>query len=158
MSGPASASISAAGGNRSASWSATRSNWACTAAESGWAKIERTSVATNGPADFGTRVSRFRRKWALQTLPRRSGKGGGDRVAEAGVSIGDHQADPGKAAGDQAAQERGPARPILGGVQVKAQDLPGSGRVDLHTSEDGAGWTAFLRGLVARALAGVRLV
>jgi hypothetical protein len=53
------------------------------------------------------------------------------------VSIGDHQADPGKAAGDQAAQERGPARPILGGVQVKAQDLPGSGRVD--PSRDHAG-------------------
>ncbi len=29
---------------------------------------------------------------------------------------------------------------------------------DLHTSEDGAGWTAFLRGQVARGLAGVRLV
>jgi putative transposase len=30
--------------------------------------------------------------------------------------------------------------------------------LDLHTSEDGAGWTAFLRGLLARGLAGVRLV
>jgi putative transposase len=30
--------------------------------------------------------------------------------------------------------------------------------LDLHTFEDGAGWTAFLRGLVARGLAGVRLV
>jgi transposase-like protein len=30
--------------------------------------------------------------------------------------------------------------------------------LDLHTSEDGAGWTAFLRGLVARGLTGVRLV
>jgi transposase-like protein len=30
--------------------------------------------------------------------------------------------------------------------------------LDLHTSEDGAGWTAFLRGLVARGLSGVRLV
>jgi transposase-like protein len=30
--------------------------------------------------------------------------------------------------------------------------------LDLHTSEDGAGWTAFLRGLVARGLRGVRLV
>jgi putative transposase len=30
--------------------------------------------------------------------------------------------------------------------------------LDLHTSEDGAGWTAFLRGLVARGLAGARLV
>jgi len=30
--------------------------------------------------------------------------------------------------------------------------------LDLLTSEDGAGWTAFLRGLVARGLSGVRLV
>jgi transposase-like protein len=30
--------------------------------------------------------------------------------------------------------------------------------LDVHTSEDGAGWTAFLRGLVARGLSGVRLV
>ncbi len=30
--------------------------------------------------------------------------------------------------------------------------------VDVFTSEDGAGWTAFLRGLVARGLQGVRLV
>jgi transposase-like protein len=30
--------------------------------------------------------------------------------------------------------------------------------LDLHTSEDGAGWTAFVRGLVARGLSGVRLV
>ena len=30
--------------------------------------------------------------------------------------------------------------------------------LDLHTTEDGAGWTSFLRGLVARGLAGVRLV
>ncbi|MEW5813768.1 MAG: IS256 family transposase [Actinomycetota bacterium] len=30
--------------------------------------------------------------------------------------------------------------------------------LDLHTSEDGAGWTAFLRGLVARGLRGIRLV
>jgi putative transposase len=30
--------------------------------------------------------------------------------------------------------------------------------LDLHTSEDGAGWTAFLRGLVARGLSRVRLV
>jgi putative transposase len=30
--------------------------------------------------------------------------------------------------------------------------------LDLVTTEDGAGWTAFLRGLVARGLSGVRLV
>src|SRR3990172_9464159 len=30
--------------------------------------------------------------------------------------------------------------------------------LDLHTTEDGAGWTAFLRGLIARGLSGVRLM
>ena len=30
--------------------------------------------------------------------------------------------------------------------------------LDLITTEDGAGWTAFLRGLVARGLSGVQLV
>ena len=30
--------------------------------------------------------------------------------------------------------------------------------LDIHTTEDGAGWTAFLRGLIARGLSGVRLV
>jgi hypothetical protein len=65
MSEPASSSISAAAGNRSASCSITRVCCACVVGASGWAKIERTSVATNGPADFGTRVSRLRRKWVL---------------------------------------------------------------------------------------------
>jgi hypothetical protein len=56
ISGPASESISAAAGNRSSSCSTTRWNWAQTASASGCMKIERTSVATNGPADFGTFV------------------------------------------------------------------------------------------------------
>jgi putative transposase len=30
--------------------------------------------------------------------------------------------------------------------------------LDIHTTEDGAGWTAFLRGLISRGLQGVRLV
>ncbi|MGZ5214128.1 MAG: IS256 family transposase, partial [Actinomycetota bacterium] len=30
--------------------------------------------------------------------------------------------------------------------------------LDIHTTEDGAGWTAFLRGLISRGLSGVRLV
>src|SRR5439155_27056115 len=30
--------------------------------------------------------------------------------------------------------------------------------IDVFTSEDGAAWTSFLRGLVARGLSGVRLV
>ncbi|MGH2660964.1 MAG: IS256 family transposase, partial [Actinomycetota bacterium] len=45
---------------------------------------------------------------------------------------------------------------IATGVNVAgAREILG---LDLHTSEDGAGWTAFLRGLVARGLSGVRLV
>jgi hypothetical protein len=32
-------------------------------AASGWAKTDRTRVATNPWADFGTLVSRFRMKW-----------------------------------------------------------------------------------------------
>jgi hypothetical protein len=38
----------------------------CTEAGSGWAKIERTSVATSDWADFGTRVSRLRMKCVRQ--------------------------------------------------------------------------------------------
>jgi len=44
------------------------------------------------------------------------------------------------------------------GTAVNAQGNREILGLDLHTSEDGAGWTAFLRGLVARGLAGVRLV
>ena len=45
---------------------------------------------------------------------------------------------------------------VATGVNVAgAREILG---LDLHTSEDGAGWTAFIRGLVARGLAGVRLV
>ena len=61
ISGPASARWAAAAGKRSASCSTTRSCWATTWAASGWAKIERTRVATKGWADLGTLVSRFLR-------------------------------------------------------------------------------------------------
>jgi hypothetical protein len=61
----ASARSSAAAVNRSASCSRTRACWASTSSREGWAKIDRTSVATSGWADFGTRVSRFRTKWVL---------------------------------------------------------------------------------------------
>jgi len=43
-------------------------------------------------------------------------------------------------------------------VGVNAEGVRESLGLDLITSEDGAGWTAFLRGLVARGLAGVALV
>ncbi len=62
-------------------------------------------------------------------LPGGSGKRRGDRVNEPGVGIGDHQAHAGKPSRDQAAKERCPASPVLGGVQVKAQDLPVAGGV-----------------------------
>jgi hypothetical protein len=40
------------------------------------------------------------------------------------VGIGDHELHPGQAAGDQPAQKRQPAGPVLGGGDVQAQDLP----------------------------------
>jgi putative transposase len=43
-------------------------------------------------------------------------------------------------------------------VGVSADGRRESLSLDLITSEDGAGWTAFLRGLVARGLSGVVLV
>ena len=43
-------------------------------------------------------------------------------------------------------------------VGVNAEGVRESLGLDLVTSEDGAGWTAFLRGLVARGLSGVALV
>jgi hypothetical protein len=54
-----------------------------------------------------------------------------------GVGIGDHQAHAGKAPGHQASKEGGPAGPVLGGVQVKAQDLARSSGV--HPGGDHAG-------------------
>src|SRR5205807_10462350 len=51
------------------------------------------------------------------------------------------------------------ARPLEGSpytyVWLDALTILG---LDLFTSEDGAGWTQFLRGLVARGFSGVRLV
>ena len=57
-------------------------------------------------------------------LPAGAGYRGGDGVDETRMGIGNHQPDTGQASGDQAPKERGPARAVLGGVQVKAQDLP----------------------------------
>ncbi len=78
---------------------------------------------------------------------------------------------PGASAGDRAdLQVPGPltqkvreAGRIANVAVVVATGVNASGSreilgLDLHTSEDGAGWTAFLRGLVARGLHGVRLV
>lgn len=126
MSTPASLSISAAAGNRSASCPLTLSNCAWTAAASGWAKIERTSVATNGPADLGTRVSRFRRKFVRHRCQDAPGRAEAIASTRPGWALEITQANPGEPAGHETSQERGPSGPVLGGVQVKAQDLPGA--------------------------------
>ncbi len=47
---------------------------------------------------------------------------------------------------------------VVHAVAVNAEGYRESLGLDVVTSEDGAAWTAFLRGLVARGLAGVRLV
>ena len=47
---------------------------------------------------------------------------------------------------------------VVHAVGVSADGRRESLGLDLITSEDGAGWTAFLRGLVARGLSGVKLV
>ena len=54
----------------------------------------------------------------------------GDGVDQALVGIADDQPDPGQATGDQAAQEPGPAGPVLGGAQLQAEDLAVPGGVD----------------------------
>ena len=57
-------------------------------------------------------------------LPGGAGQHGGDRVHQAGVGVGGDQLHAGQAAGDQAAQERQPARAVLGAGHVDAEDLP----------------------------------
>ena len=56
-------------------------------------------------------------------LPGRPGQGGPDRGHQPGVGIAGDQRDPGQAAGDQVAEERQPARPVLGGGDLDAQDF-----------------------------------
>ncbi len=53
-----------------------------------------------------------------------------------------------------------PDRPAGGGARAgrERRRLPRDPGLELFTAEDGAGWTAFLRDLVARGLSGVRLV
>ena len=56
-------------------------------------------------------------------LPGRPGQGGADRGHQPGVGVAGDQFDPGQAAGGQRPQERQPARAVLGGGDVDAQDL-----------------------------------
>jgi hypothetical protein len=71
------------------------------------------------------------------SLPRGPRERRGDRVDQAGVRIGDDQPDAREPSCDQAAEERRPAGAVLGGVQVKTQDLPHS--LHVHAGRDHAG-------------------
>jgi hypothetical protein len=57
-------------------------------------------------------------------LPGRAGQHCGDRVAQPVMAVGGDQLHAGQAAGGQPAQERQPARAILGRGDVQAEDLP----------------------------------
>jgi len=140
MSGPASASIAAAAGNRSAKLLDHPSVLG----------VSRRGVGLGEDRSYDRRDERAGRLGDLDehvakevgpaSLPAGTRKGGGDRVDQARMGIGDHQTHPRKASSNEAAKERGPAGAILGGVQLKAQDLPGSGGVD--TGRDHAGHVA----------------
>jgi hypothetical protein len=56
-------------------------------------------------------------------LPACAGQGRADGLEEAGVALGGDQLDAGKAAGDQATQERQPAGAVLTAGHVQAEDL-----------------------------------
>jgi hypothetical protein len=66
ISGPASSSSAAASGKRPSSWATILACCSRTDSASGWAKIERTIVATKLCALLGTRVSRLRMKCMRQ--------------------------------------------------------------------------------------------
>src|SRR6266540_3204517 len=65
-SGPTSSKSAAASGKRPSSWATTRACCSQTQSASGWAKVERTIVATKPCALLGTRVKRLRVKWVRQ--------------------------------------------------------------------------------------------
>jgi len=52
------------------------------------------------------------------------------------MGVGNHQANPGEPSGDQTSKERGPARTVIGGVQLKAQDLAVAGGVHARRDHD----------------------
>src|SRR5207244_10760820 len=120
--GPASAITSAAAGNRSASCSTTLGNCSCTADASSWAKIERTSVATNGPADFGTFVSRFLRKWVLHRCHEAPGRVEAIASTRPGWASEITRRTPESARATRPRRNAVQPAPSSGGVQVKAQD------------------------------------
>ena len=61
-------------------------------------------------------------------LPGGAGEHRGNGVDEAGVGVRDHQRDPGEPSGDEAAQERRPARAVLGGDEVETRGSLGARR------------------------------
>ena len=83
------------------------------------------------------------------SLPR-SAEGRAGRSDQPGVRVGSDQLHPGKAAGDEVAEEREPAGAVLGGVDLQAEDLPVPLRVhpgrDQHGDLDHAPALADLHG------------
>jgi hypothetical protein len=81
----------------------------------------------------------LRKKCTPASLPRCAEQDRGDRVLEPGVGVGDDQLHPGKAAGLQRAQERGPERAVLTVADLKAQHLPVPVGGDASGHDDGLG-------------------
>lgn len=70
----------------------TRACWAWTSSAAGWSKMVRTSVATHGCADLGTRVSRLRRSASHPgAVLGRGDVDPQDLAVPAGVDTGGHQ-------------------------------------------------------------------
>ena len=63
-------------------------------------------------------------------LPGRTGQGRADGLHEAAVRVGGDQPDPGQAAGGQVAEERQPARAVLGRGDLQPEDFPVPTSVD----------------------------
>src|SRR6266508_1823826 len=72
-------------------------------------------------------------------LPRRSGKRCPNRMHQAQVIIGDHELHTGEASYHEVPEERRPARAVLGGEDVEAQDLPPPVAVDRRPHHRGHG-------------------
>ena len=64
-------------------------------------------------------------------LPGRAGQGGTDRLDQPAVRVAGDELNSGQPAGGQIAEEPEPARAVLGGSDLQAQDLPVP--VSIHT-------------------------
>jgi hypothetical protein len=69
-------------------------------------------------------------------LPGCAVQDGGDGLLEALVGVAGDQLDARQATSDQAAQEAGPARPVLGRADVEPEDLPMTLGVDRGGDQD----------------------